>query len=607
MQDLFPFESYRKGQDSFIKVVRTALKHKKDVLAQVPTGVGKTVSTLAPALQYAMENDKTVVFLTSKHTHHKIAIDTLREIKNKSGIKFQVADFIGKRWMCPRQDISNLNSREFIEFCRSVVENKECDFYQNYYSKERIFTNKILIEELEGSILHVEELVDKCRNAEVCSFEAAAFLAKKAKVIIVDYFHMLNPGTRERFFKKIGKELENCILIWDEAHNLPSRARDLMSESINTLSMDSSVREASKFDQDLEPSIVKIRDKLLNLSSKLGLEKNEFLISRKDFSEVSDELINKIHKTANSVIEEERRSYLNTLAHFLSLWKLEDKRYSRILRRSFTKTGKPVINLLYNCLDPSIVLESILKGAHSNIFMSGTLYPLTMYEEIFGLDLPLKVEYPNPFPEENRLDLVIPAISTKFDQRNGQMYERIADSVSELIDIIKGNKIFFFPSYAIMEKTKELIKENILVETQGMDKSSREMILKKFISMKDKGCTLFAISSGSFGESIDLVGDNLKAVIIVGVPFAKNDLEVKEIIRYYDEKFGKGMEYGYIMPAFTAIMQNAGRCIRSETDKGVIVYLDERYAWSNYRKNFPEYVKLKGAKSYDEVKEFLEG
>jgi len=223
------------------------------------------------------------------------------------------------------------------------------------------------------------------------------------------------------------------------------------------------------------------------------------------------------------------------------------------------------------------------------------------------LDLPLKVEYPNPFPEENRLDLVIPAISTKFDQRNGQMYERIADSVSELIDIIKGNKIFFFPSYAIMEKTKELIKENILVETQGMDKSSREMILKKFISMKDKGCTLFAISSGSFGESIDLVGDNLKAVIIVGVPFAKNDLEVKEIIRYYDEKFGKGMEYGYIMPAFTAIMQNAGRCIRSETDKGVIVYLDERYAWSNYRKNFPEYVKLKGAKSYDEVKEFLEG
>ncbi len=606
MQDLFPFESYRKGQDNFIKVVRTALNHKKDVLAQVPTGVGKTVSTLAPALQYAIENDKHVIFLTSKHTHHKIAIDTLREIKDKNDINFQVADFIGKRWMCPRQDISNLNSREFREFCKSVVENKECDFYNNYYSKEKIFTNKILIDELKGSILHVEELVDKCRNAEVCSFEAAAFLAKKAKVIIVDYFHILNPGTRERFFKKIGKELENCILIWDEAHNLPSRARDLMSESVNTISMDSSVREAGKFNQDLEPSIIEIKDKLMELSSKLGLDKTEILVSKEDFSEVSDELVSKIHKTANVVIEEERRSYLNALAHFLAIWKLEDKRYSRILRRSFTKTGKPVINLLYNCLDPSIVLEPILKGAHSNIFMSGTLYPLTMYEQIFGLDLPLKVEYPNPFPEKNRLDLVIPAISTKFDQRNGQMYERIAESVSELIDIVKGNKIFFFPSYAIMEKTLELINGDLLVETRGMDKSSREMLLKRFVSLKEEGTTLFAVSSGSFGESIDLIGDKLKAVIVVGVPFAKNDLEVREIIRYYDEKFGKGMEYGYIMPAFTSIMQNAGRCIRSETDKGVIVYLDERYAWSNYRKNFPEYVKLKGARSYEEVKEFLE-
>ena len=606
MQDLFPFDNYRKGQDSFIKVVRAALKHKKDVLAQVPTGVGKTAATLAPTLQYAIENDKHVIFLTSKHTHHKIAIETLKEIKEKNGIKFQVADFIGKRWMCPREDISNLKAGEFREFCKSVIENKECDYYNNFYSKEKIFTNKILMDELNGSILHVEELVDKCRNSEVCSFEAAAVLAKNAKVIIVDYFHLLNPGTRERFFKKIGKELENCILIWDEAHNLPSRARDLMSESVNTISLDSSVREAGKFNQDLEPSIIKIKDKLSELSSKLGLEKNEVLVSRKDFSEVKDELINKIHKTAQTVVEEERRSYLNALAHFLTIWKEDDKRYSRILRRSYTRTGKPILNLLYNCLDPSIVLEPLLKGAHSNIFMSGTLYPLTMYEEIFGLDLPLKVEYPNPFPEKNRLDLVIPAISTKFDQRNSKLYEKIADSVSELMDIVKGNKIFFFPSYAIMEKTRELIKEHILVEKQGMDKSSREMLLKRFISMKENGVALFAVSSGSFGESIDLMGDKLKAVVIVGVPFAKHDLEVKEIIRYYDEKFGKGMEYGYIMPAFTSIMQNAGRCIRSETDKGVIVYLDERYAWSNYRKNFPEYVKLKGARSYEEVREFLE-
>ena len=605
MQDLFPFDKYRKGQESFIRVINTALRHKKDVLAQVPTGVGKTAATLAPTLKYALENDKTVIFLTSKHTHHKIAVDTLRDIKEKSGEKFQIADFIGKRWMCPRLDISNLNSREFREFCKSVVENKECEYYQNYYNKEKLFTNKILNDELKNNILHVEELVDKCRNAKVCSFEAASELAKKSKVLILDYYHILNPGTRERFFKKIGKELENCILIWDEAHNLPSRARDLMSENITTISLDSSVKEAGKFNQELEPHIVEIRDKLLGLSSKLGVEKNEIVVSKDDFISVDEDVIADMYKTATNVIEEEKRSYLNSLVGFLSMWKQEDKKFSRILKRSFTRNGKPVLSLFYNCLDPSIVLEPLLKGAHSNIFMSGTLYPLTMYEEIFGLDLPLKVEYPNPFPNENRLDLVIPAISTKFDQRNGEMYSKIAHHVSELMEIIEGNKIFFFPSYAIMGKVREHIKEMVFIETPGMDKHSRELILRKFISMKEKGATLFAVSSGSFGESIDLDGDKLKGVVIVGVPFVKNDLEIKELIRYYDEKFEKGMEYAYIMPAFTSIMQNAGRCIRSETDKGIIIYLDERYAWGNYRKNFPSHVNLKGARSYDDVKDFL--
>jgi DNA excision repair protein ERCC-2 len=605
MQDLFPFDTYRKGQESFIRVINTALRHKKDVLAQVPTGVGKTAATLAPTLKYALENNKTVIFLTSKHTHHKIAVDTLKQIKEKSGIKFQVADFIGKRWMCPREDISNLNSREFREFCKAVIENKECEYYENYRSKEKIFVNKLLMDELKNNILHVEEIVDKCRSAKVCSFEAASALAKKSEVLILDYFHILNPGTRERFFKKIGKELENCILIWDEAHNLPSRARDLMSENVSTISLDSAVKEAGKFNRDLEPEVIEIRNNLLNLSSKLGLKKNEIIISKNDFISVKEDLISEMYKTASRVVEEEKRSYLNSLVSFLSLWKQEDKKFSRILKRSFTRTGKPIMSLFYNCLDPSIVLEPILAGSHSNIFMSGTLYPLSMYEEMFGLNLPLKVEYPNPFPAKNRLDLVIPAISTKYDQRNGQMYEKIAHHVSELMEIIKGNKIFFFPSYAIMGKVREHINEMVFLETPGMDKHSRELILKKFISMREKGSSLFAVSSGSFGESIDLDGDKLKGVVIIGVPFAKHDLEIKELIRYYDEKFGKGMEYAYIMPAFTSIMQNAGRCIRSETDKGIIIYLDERYAWSNYRKNFPEHVNLKGARSYDDVKDFL--
>jgi DNA excision repair protein ERCC-2 len=606
MKDLFPFDSYRKGQDSFIKVVNTALVHKKDVLANVPTGVGKTAATLAPTLRYAIDNNKTVIFLTSKHTHHKIAVETLREIKEKHEINFQVADFIGKRWMCPRDDVGSLNSNEFRIFCKSVIDNKECEFYNNYYDKSKFFVNNPLTVDLKNNIYHVEELVDRCKNAHVCSFEAATSIAKRAKVLILDYYHVLNPGTRSAFFKKINKELENCILIWDEAHNLPSRARDLMSDSISTYSLDFAIKEAGKFNQDLEPNIVEIRNTILKLSEKLGLEKHDGLISREDFNFSDDEFIEELAKTSERVIEEDKRSFLNSLAIFLDTWKNEDSRFSRILKRNFTRAGKPVISLFYNCLDPSIVLSDIVKEAHSNIFMSGTLYPLEMYEEIFGLDLPLKVEYENPFPKENRLDLVVPAISTKFTHRGEEMYGRIADNINELIEIIKGNKIFFFPSYYLIDQIKDKVEDkNLFIEESGMDKSTREAILDRFVGLKDEGCTLLAVSAGSFGESIDLAGDKLRAVVVVGLPFAKNDLENKEVIRYYDEKFGKGMDYGYVIPAFTNVLQNVGRCIRSELDKGVIIYLDERYAWNNYRKYFPKSIELRGARSYDDVKEFL--
>jgi len=186
------------------------------------------------------------------------------------------------------------------------------------------------------------------------------------------------------------------------------------------------------------------------------------------------------------------------------------------------------------------------------------------------------------------------------------MYGRIADNINELIEIIKGNKIFFFPSYYLIDQIKDKVEDkNLFIEESGMDKSTREAILDRFVGLKDEGCTLLAVSAGSFGESIDLAGDKLRAVVVVGLPFAKNDLENKEVIRYYDEKFGKGMDYGYVIPAFTNVLQNVGRCIRSELDKGVIIYLDERYAWNNYRKYFPKSIELRGARSYDDVKEFL--
>ena len=603
MKNLFPFDSYRKGQESFIKVINTALENKKDVLAQIPTGVGKTAAVLSASLEYAIDHDKKVLFLTSKHTHHKIAIDTLKKIKEKNELELQAVDFIGKVWMCSRSEVDTKNAGGFADYCRHLIENNECEFYNNFHSKARFFSNRLLISDLKNKILHVEELIEKCRDANVCPYEAANSLVKKSRVIVADYFHILDPRIRQSFLNKSSIELKDCIIIWDEAHNLPNRARDMISVNISTISLDHCIDEVKKYNPELEEKILEIKNKLKELADKY-LEK-EILIDKNEFITIDTDFIDSLYETAEKILEEKQYSYLIALAKFLELWDLEGKEFSRILRKTVTKKNKPFIVLEKNCLDPAVVINDIINGSHSNIFMSGTLCPLNNYKDLFGLTLPLEVDYPNPFPKENRLNLIIPTITTKYTLRTVVMYSKIANHCRKIIETIPGNKIFFFPSYDLVNNVRPFLGgvENLLFEESGMDKASRESILNRF--RISKGNTLMAVSAGSFGEGIDLKGEALSGVIIVGIPFGKFDLMSKEMIRYFDEKFGDGYSYGYVMPAFVKVLQNAGRCIRSEKDKGVVIYLDSRYIWKNYQEYFPDSMELEVSKDYKEVEEFF--
>jgi len=600
-KELFPFAEYRNGQEPFMKVVATALSNKKDVLADIPTGVGKTAAVLTAALEYALKHNKKVLFLTSKHTHHRIAVDTLKKIKEKCGFNLQVTDFIGKVWMCGRPEVDPRNAGAFWDYCKHLTENKECEFYENFHSKRNMFSNKLLMDELKNKIHNVDELFEKCKESKVCPYEAASLLAKKSKVIVADYYHILDSGIRPSFLKKINCDLNDCIIVWDEAHNLPDRARNLMSDSLNTLGLDSAISEANKLDKDAEEEIFEIKNKLAKLNDKY--HGTESLVEKDEFGSFDEEFIEKLDNMSDDVLKLQQRSYLRSLAYFLSGWNVEGKEFSRILKTGKTNMGKNFIVLEKNCLDPSVAVGEIISEAHSNIFMSGTLCPLEMYEKIFGLDLPLKIDLSNPYPAENRLDLVVPVVNTKFSMRSDQMFERIALNCKRIIEVIPGNKIFFFPSYALLDSVNSYCEEDIIIEERGMDKNIRESILNRF--KISRGNTLFAVSAGGFGESVDLFGDALSAVIVVGVPFGKYDLMSKELVRYYDEKFGRGQEYGYVMPAFTKVLQNAGRCIRSEKDRGVIIYLDERYSWRAYHKYFPISVNLVESKNYEKVKEFF--
>lgn len=607
---LFPYENIREVQKEMINRVDFAIKKKKKIIIHAPTGIGKTAASLSPALSYVLENNLTVFFLTSRHTQHKIVIDTLRKIKEN----FSVADIIGKKWMCC-QDVEDLGN-EFNEYCRVIKEKEECEFYNNIKNKNKSTVEaKIVLDKLKNKIYHSEELIEECKKYKLCPYEIAILLAKKSKIIIADYYYIFNPAIREGFLSKIEKKVEDCILIIDEGHNLGKRVRDLMTFKLSNLMIRNAIKEAKKFNLEVIENLSYFQDLLNELSYNLTGEtekkiKKEEVINYLNKIKDYDELVAELSFVGEEIREAQKKSYIGSIANFLEAWPNEDEGFARILY--FNENLKnPVISLSYRCLDPSLITKKVIEDSYSTILMSGTLIPTEMYKELLGFpDDYLSEEFKNPFPVKNRLSLIIPEATTKFTERNEREYEKIANICNNIFNSVKGNTAIFFPSYELRDYIyfflKKINKNEIILEKSSLNKQNRQELLEKFKKKKKEGALLLGVTSGSFGEGIDLPGDLLKCVIIVGVPLTKPDLETKELVNYYSNKFGKGAEYGYVMPAMTKVMQNAGRCIRSETDKGIVVFLDKRYTWPMYNKYFPKDWEIKVSKDYiKDIREFI--
>ncbi len=600
MKDLFPHDKVRPVQKGFMKQVEAAISNSSHLLAHCPTGIGKSAAAISPALSYALEHKKKVFFLTSRHTQHVIAIETLKQIRSKFDVEFSVVDLVGKKWMCSQRGIGALTASEFSEFCREMKEKSHCKFYKKLRRKNKItFETQSAIAQLKKVPKHVEEAKDLCTNLDVCPYEVACILAKEAEVIIADYYHFLQPSIRNNLLKKLDIQLSDCIIIMDEGHNLPARARNLLTRSLTTYVIEQSIKEAKAMeDFETVESLQAIKKGINDISSTIPMAKQERLITKQELLEIInpvtevDILVRDLKFIAEDIIETKKRSFANGMAHFLDSWKGPDKSFVRIFSRTFSKS-KPYLNISYKCLDASLAMKELIDNSHSIIVMSGTLTPTEMYRDLLGFEKDTQLaEYDNPFPQENRLNLVVPKTSTKFTSRSNKMYEQIAQECANVVNNVPGNCAIFFPSYRFRDDVyayfRALCNKSTLLEESGLTKQAKAELIDSFKSFKDVGAVLLSVSSGSFGEGIDLVGDFLKSVVVVGLPLTKPNLEIEELIKYYDGKYGKGWDYGYVMPAIITTMQNAGRCIRSATDKGVIVFIDERYVWPRYFKCFPK-------------------
>lgn len=619
--ELFPFSEVREKQDELMESCRETIKQGESLVAHAPTGLGKTAATLTAALEYAMENNKKVFFLTPRHSQHNIAVETVKKMQERHGVELTVIDLLGKKWLCNVDGVEEMTSRDFKDYCQTLRDEERCDFYTAMYDMDEHQLKseaKKKLDSLEGNPKHAEDF--KRDTPRFCPYYMMMELARRSDLIIADYFHIFHPGVRESIFERAGCVLEDTILIVDEAHNLPSRTRSLFSDSMSIPQLDRAITEAEKFGfYEMEEKL----EQLMSLVKSLAAEKfesgsHEEKLQKKDLKDSIQniqnygELIVDLETIAEEVRDEREKSYCGGIAEFLDAWNGDDNGFFRGIRRTRSSAGNRYIEVRYTCLDPQVSTKQPLNKCHSSILMSGTLTPQSMYADLLGLETSTNLEaFKSPFPDENQLSLMVPAVTTRYSERDESMYRKYAWYLSKSFDSVPGNAGVFFPSYSFMHRVKELLEQKtsrqLFVENQSMNKERKQRLFEGFASRKDEGdAVLLAVAAGSLGEGVDYPGDIMKAAFIVGLPLQKPDLETKALINFYNYKFGKGWDYGYSYPAVNRAIQAAGRVIRSKDDKGVMVYLDERYDWSNYRKVFPpglDFTKTRAP--WQEIEEFF--
>ena len=614
--NLFPYDVVRGMQEILINAIKNATDSGHNLISHAPTGLGKTAASISPALESALNSNKTVFFLTSMHTQHLIALETVEKINHKFKKNILCVDIVGKKHMCLQEGIDNMNSKDFREYCKLLREDNRCEFFSRLKKgEEQSFESKSALSELKSKSPCSTHLTTKIsKKYGVCPYEISLSASKKAEIIVTDYYYLFHPKIRDSFLRKTNKELEDSIIIVDEAHNLPRRITDLASHRLTNISLKRAVSEAQDFGRK---NLMGVLKRIIDILKEYNKKGNEIYIDKNDFVDKVNEvfnysdLVDELVEVADEVRKDKKQSYLGSVAVFLTEWINDDEGFTRIFS-SAQGFKEDVLILNYKCLDPSLISSQVLSSAHSTVLMSGTLNPTSMYLDVLGFDKSRTEELvlKNPFPENNKLNLIVPKTSTKYTSRSESQYKEIGEIVSRMINKIPGNSAVFFPSFRFRDSVYAYMKgceKTIFIEHPGMSKPEKEDLLDRFKKYKDEGAALLGVISGSFGEGIDLPGDYLKGVIIVGLPLQKPDLESEALIKYYDKKFGKGWDYGYLFPAFNKTLQSAGRCIRSETDKGVIIFLDERYSWANYYRCFPNSWNIKQTMLYEEeIEKFFE-
>lgn len=570
----FPFP-YREGQRDVVSGVYRTILRKMQLFIQAPTGVGKTMSTIFPAVRSMGEGLTAKIFyLTAKTITRTVAWEAFQILKNQ-GLSCKVLIITAKEKMCVCEEVE----------CNPMY----CPRAKGHFDRVNDAVFHLLT---ERDSYDRDTLMEYSEKYQVCPYEMCLDVATWVDAVICDYNYVFDPDVYlRRFFSEGNKG--NYVFLIDEAHNLVERGREMYSAVLYKEDFLKMKKLVKPYRKKLERSLERCNRQLLEL--KRECETYQVVESLGGLAvslmNVMGEMESYLEELEDGELRKEILDFYFQVRSFLYIYDLLDENY--VMYTQHDEDGRFRVKLY--CVNPAKNLQNCLDKGVSTIFFSATLLPVGYYKKLLsGRTEDYAVYAKTPFLPEQKKVILARDVSSRYTRRGPEEYGRIAEYIHQVAETRQGNYMIFFPSYKMMEDIYAIyeekygwLKRKILLQNPSMQEKDREEFLKEFEEETEGSLLGFCVMGGIFAEGIDLTGEKLVGAVIVGTGLPQISYEREILKTYYDKKQENGFDYAYRFPGMNKVLQSAGRVIRTQEDRGVILLLDERFCTAEYRCLFP--------------------
>lgn len=589
----FPYREMREAQKDFISDAYRIAKRGGRLLVSAPTGVGKTVSALYPALRAVGrgEIDK-VFYLTAKTVTGKAAADACRVMSAQASLK--CITVIAKERICPMNNVKRETGG--CRICPLLGEVGRVP-----YEERR---DEALLELLHNyKVIDPATIAGAAKKYELCPYELSLDVSEYCEVVICDYNYAFDPSVRFRRYFANDERKEKYMFLIDEAHNLPDRAREMYSASIEAsvfLKLYKSGAELFPKNTLLHDGISAVVKKFSEISKLCRSEERLDERGRSVGCWLSSSMLEGLPEALSQFMRAAGQTAASDgdAAVYLEEAMLSGAKFLRsaaLFDRGFILYCEQVgarLTASVRCLDPSPMLDNMMCAAKATVLFSATLTPMDYFADVLGCKNAVKLELDSPYDPANLCLFAYDAVSTRYTDRD-EYVDDIAEIIMSVIEAREGNYLAYFPSYEYMSKVYKAFAESApdircVVQSKGMSHSARNSFLEEFSGGSGETLVGFCVLGGAFAEGVDLKGEKLIGTIIIGTGLAKISAELNILSDYFEATRESGRDYAYTYPAMIKVEQAAGRVIRSESDCGVVVLVDDRYAEPATYRLFPK-------------------